>query len=184
MTTQYCYTDSPLGKLLLVGDFHGLSVINFQSGPKPLLPESCWRKDAAFFVNAILQLDEYFTGQRQRFSLRINPQGSDFQRQVLAAVARIPYGQTASYKDIARIVRKPKSTRAVGSANRNNPLPIVIPCHRVLGANGKLTGFAGGIATKQWLLDLERGLHAAAEPVDEALCADGVSDQVASEALA
>lgn len=157
MTTHYCYTDSPFGKLLLVGDFQGLSLINFQDGEAPMLPESDWRKDAAFFVNAILQLKEYYVGNRQRFSLRLNPKGSEFQREVLAAVARIPYGETASYADIARIVGKPKSARAVGTANRNNPLPIMVPCHRVMGANGKMTGSVGGIEVKQYLLDLEAG---------------------------
>ena len=137
--------------------FQGLSLINFQEGDEPVLPEAHWRKDAAFFVNAIVQLKEYFEGRRQRFSLRLNPKGSDFQREVLAAVARIPYGETASYSDIARVVGKPKSVRAVGTANRTNPIPFMIPCHRVIGSNGKLTGFTGGIEFKQWLLDLEAG---------------------------
>ena len=157
MTTHYCYTDSPFGKLLLVGDFQGLSLINFQDGIAPVLPEAHWRKDAAFFVNAIVQLKEYYAGKRQRFSLRLNPSGSEFQRQVLAIVARIPYGETASYADIARMVGKPKSVRAVGAANRTNPIPIMIPCHRVIGTNGKLTSFNGGIERKQWMLDLEAG---------------------------
>ncbi len=156
MTIHYCYTDTEFGRLLLAGDFQGLSLINFVDGPEPALPESNWRKDAAFFVNAIVQLNEYFQGKRQRFSLRLNPRGTDFQREVLAAVARIPYGSTASYKDIARIVGKAKSVRAVAAANRANPIPIMIPCHRVIGSNGKITGFTGGIELKQRLLDLER----------------------------
>ena len=169
MTIHYCYTDSPFGKLLLVGDFQGLSHVNFQDGSAPLLPEAHWRKDAAFFVNAIVQLKEYFAGERLRFSLRLNPKGSDFQRQVLEVVSRIPYGETASYSDIARMVGKPKSVRAVGTSNRNNPLPIIIPCHRVIGSNGKLTGFSGGAEFKQWLLDLEAGKHAPMiDEVDEA----------------
>jgi len=157
MTTHYCYTDSPFGKLLLVGDFQGLSHVNFQDGSAPMLPEAEWRKDAAFFVNAIVQLKEYFAGKRVRFSLRLNPQGSEFQRQVLEVVSRIPYGETSSYADIARMVGKPKASRAVGTCNRTNPIPIMIPCHRVVGSNGKLTGFSGGIEFKQWLLDLEAG---------------------------
>lgn len=165
MTIHYCYTDSPLGRLLLAGDFQGLSLINFQDGSMPALPEKHWRKDAAFFVTAIIQLQEYFAGQRQCFSLRLNPSGSEFQLSVLEVVARIPYGETASYADVARIVGKPKAVRAVGSANRNNPLPIVIPCHRVIGSNGRLTGFNGGLEAKEWLLDLE-GL-AAEQPRDQ-----------------
>lgn len=160
MTIHYCYTDSPFGKLLLVGDFQGLSHVNFQDGSAPILPEAHWRKDAAFFVNAIMQLKEYFAGERLKFSLRLNPKGSDFQRQVLEVVARIPYGETTSYSDIARMVGKPKAVRAVGTSNRNNPIPIIVPCHRVIGSNGKLTGFSGGVECKQWLLNLEAGKHA------------------------
>ena len=168
MTTHYCYTDSPFGKLLLVGDFQGLSHVNFQDGSAPMLPEAEWRKDAAFFVNAIVQLKEYFAGERVRFSLRLNPKGSDFQRQVLEVVSRIPYGETSSYGDIARMVGKPKASRAVGTCNRTNPIPIMIPCHRVVGSNGKLTGFSGGIEFKQWLLDLEAGkLEEVVEPTIE-----------------
>ena len=155
MTKHYCYTDTPLGKILLAGDFQGLSLINFQDGPAPVLPEKHWRKDAAYFVQAIIQLQEYFAGKRQRFSLRLNPSGTEFQLKVLEVVARIPYGETASYADIARIVGKPKAVRAVGAANRTNPLPIVVPCHRVVGSNGRLTGFNGGLEAKQWLLELE-----------------------------
>lgn len=166
MTKHYCYTDSPLGKLLLAGDFQGLSLINFQDGPSPALPESSWRKDAAFFVTAIIQLQEYFEGKRQRFSLRLNPSGSDFQLEVLSVVSRIPYGETASYADVARIVGRPKAVRAVGAANRGNPLPIVIPCHRVIGSNGRLTGFNGGLEAKQWLIELE-GLSTSEHEVED-----------------
>ena len=166
MTVHYCYTESPLGKLLLAGDFQGLLMLNFQEGSYPALPDPSWRRDAAFFVNAIVQLQEYFSGTRQRFSLRLNPQGTAFQKQVLEVVARIPYGETASYGDIARYVGKPKAVRAVGSANRKNPLPIFIPCHRVIGSDGKLTGFNGGLDAKRWLLELE-GLYDAAEEEPE-----------------
>ncbi len=171
MTIHYCYTDSPFGKLLLVGDFQGLSHVNFQEGSTPILPEAHWRKDAAFFVNAIMQLKEYFAGDRLKFSLRLNPKGSDFQRKVLEVVSRIPYGETASYSDIARMVGKPKAVRAVGTSNRNNPIPIIVPCHRVIGSNGKLTGFSGGVEFKQWLLDLEAGKHVPV--VDESDESDG-----------
>ena len=157
MQIHYCYTSTPVGDLMLVGDAAGLKYINFQQGPEPMLPESEWRKDAAYFVNAIVQLTEYFAGTRTRFALRLNPVGTDFQRQVLQIVARIPYGQTASYADIARVLKKPRAVRAVGGANRKNPLPIVVPCHRVIGSDGKLTGFNGGLERKEWLLALENG---------------------------
>jgi len=157
MQVHYCYTDSPVGKLLLAGDYNGLMCLGFQQGPEPILPELNWRKDAAFFVNPIMQLQEYFAGKRKRFALRLNPSGTDFQIKVLEALLRIPYGDTASYADIARLLKSPKAVRAVGSANRRNPLPIFIPCHRVIGSNGKLTGFNGGLERKSMLLALERG---------------------------
>lgn len=156
MQIYYCYTGSPLGKLLLVGDAHGLAKIGFQEGPSPVFPEGHWRKDAAFFVSAIVQLEEYFSGKRSRFCLRLNPSGTDFQCKVLEAVCRVPYGATASYSDIARLVDNPRAVRAVGSANSRNPLPIVIPCHRVIGRDGTLTGYNGGLERKEWLLELER----------------------------
>ncbi|MBT8148785.1 MAG: methylated-DNA--[protein]-cysteine S-methyltransferase [Pseudomonadales bacterium] len=155
MQTHYCYTQSPVGELMLVGDANGLKYITFQDGPEPLFPENDWRKDAAHFVNAIVQLKEYFAGQRSRFALRLQPEGTDFQLRVLEAVARIPYGQTASYTDIARLLKNPRAVRAVGSANRKNPLPIVVPCHRVIGSDGRLAGFVGGLERKEWLLELE-----------------------------
>lgn len=155
MQTYYCYTDSPLGQLLLAGNFNGLSYVGFQDGPEPVFPERDWRRDAAFFVNAILQFKEFFRGERKQFCLRLNPAGSDFQLKVLEAVTRVPYGTTASYTDIARLVKNPRAVRAVGSANRKNPLPIVIPCHRIIGRDGSLTGYNGGLERKEWLLNLE-----------------------------
>ena len=159
MQIHYCYTDSPLGKLLLAGDYNGLCYLGFQEGPEPIFPEASWRRDAAYFVNAILQLKEYFTGQRRRFSLRLHPSGSDFQLSVLEAVARVPYGDTASYSDIARLLNNPRAVRAVGSANRKNPLPIIIPCHRIVSQSG-IGGYGGHtegavLAIKDWLLHHE-----------------------------
>lgn len=187
MSKTYCYTETPLGSLLLAGDFQGLAVINFQDanllGNKtPMLPESHWRKDAAFFVNAIVQFREYFAGQRQRFSLRLNPLGSEFEREVLAAISRIPYGETVSYKDVARYVGKPKSVRAVASACHRNPLPIMIPCHRVIGANGKPTGSQRGVDLRLKMLDMEKsGSH---WPTDKAggKSKQGELDQAMSDA--
>ena len=155
MQTHYCYTNSPVGELMLAGDANGLRYISFQQGPEPRFPENGWRKDAAHFVNAIVQLKEYFAGERSRFALRLQPEGTEFQLRVLDAVMRIPYGQTASYRDIARLLDNPRAVRAVGSANRKNPLPIVVPCHRVIGSDGRLVGFIGGLERKEWLLALE-----------------------------
>ena len=136
MTTHYCYTESPLGRILLVGDFQGLSRLNIQEGPAPL-PRNTLAQDGAFFMTAIIQLNEYFAGDRQQFNLRLNPEGSEFQRLILSSVARIPYGETASYSDIARAVGKPKAVKSIASAMKNNNLPIILPCHRVVSRSGK-----------------------------------------------
>ncbi len=101
------------------------------------------------------QLDEYFAGERQDFSVNLKPAGTPFQLSVLEALQAIPYGRTATYRDIAEAIGRPSAVRAVGAANGRNPLPIVIPCHRVIGADGNLTGFGGGLAAKQYLLSLE-----------------------------
>jgi methylated-DNA-[protein]-cysteine S-methyltransferase len=164
MQMHYCYTESPVGKLLLAGDYNGLTHMGFQNGPAPVLPEPDWRMDAAYFVNPIMQLQEYFSGRRNQFAVRLNPSGTDFQLSVLDAVSRIPFGDTVSYGDIARVLKTPKAVRAVGAANRRNPLPIFIPCHRVIGSNGKLTGFNGGLERKSLLLALEKGEYVLPEP--------------------
>ncbi len=161
MTTHYCYTESPLGRILLVGDFQGLSRLNIQDGPSPLLPEMHWRKDGAFFMTVIIQLNEYFAGNRQQFKLRLNPIGSEFQRQILMSVARIPFGETASYSDIARAVGKPKAVRSIASAMKKNTLPIILPCHRVVSRSGKPSGYNGGASAREWLMNLESGQYQA-----------------------
>ena len=116
---------------------------------------------------AVMQLRDYFAGQRLEFSLPYSLAITDFQRRVLEKVADVPYGETKTYGEIAREVRNPRAARAVGLANRNNPLAILIPCHRIVGANGKLTGYATGIEKKEWLLAHE-ARTAAHHPVDKA----------------
>jgi len=115
-----------------------------------------WQPTKTRYTDCVRQLDEYFDGKRQTFSLNLAPQGTPFQRQVWDALLQIPYGVTRSYQDIARAIGNPKAVRAVGGSNARNPIAIVIPCHRVIGANGKLTGYAGGLKYKRALLDLER----------------------------
>jgi methylated-DNA-[protein]-cysteine S-methyltransferase len=159
MTIQYCFTDSPVGRLLLVGNHQGLLKINFQDGHTPMLPESNWRKDAAFFMTAIIQLNEYFSGKRKKFSIRLNMDVTDFQKQVLALTSRIPYGEIVSYSDIAKACGKPKSIRAVGIAISKNPFPILIPCHRTEHVTKKTSDFVGGEKYKAILLDLEKGTN-------------------------
>lgn len=152
----YTYVDSPVGSLLLAGDEEALEVISFPSGSKARNPRPAWRRYDEPFRRARQQLEEYFAGTRRDFELPLGPRTSPFQARVLDALRAIPYGETRSYKDIAIALGDPRAVRAVGSANGSNPLPIVIPCHRVIGSDGSLTGFGGGLPTKRFLLDLER----------------------------
>jgi methylated-DNA-[protein]-cysteine S-methyltransferase len=147
--------DSPIGRLLLAGDGDSLIQVGFQSGPRPLQPAADWIADGAPFRGAIAQLGEYFAGERRRFDLPLAPQGTEFQRRVWRALTEIPYGETVSYGELARRIGKPSAPRAVGLANGANPLPIIVPCHRVIGADGSLTGFGGGLPIKRKLLALE-----------------------------
>ena len=151
----YCWFDSPIGKLLLAGDMQGLHWLGFPHGKGHLEPRSDWVADDDFFVETRRQLSAYFKGELKQFSLALAPQGTEFQLTVLEALQRIPYGETRSYGELARDIGRPNASRAVGAANGRNPLPIVIPCHRVIGSNGTLTGFGGGLEIKQFLLDLE-----------------------------
>ena len=117
--------------------------------------ESTWVKDADPFKEVSLQLDGYFAGDRRQFDLALAPEGTEFQRRVWSALTEIAYGETWSYGELARHIGKPKASRAVGAANGQNPIPVIIPCHRVIGSSGKLTGFGGGLQTKEYLLGLE-----------------------------
>lgn len=153
---HYSYMDSPIGRLLLAGNRGELQIIGFSSGAKARGADPEWQRSDEYFDKVKRQLSEYFEGERQVFDLNLAPRASAFQAQVLGELQKIPYGETRSYRDIAVAVGNPKAVRAVGGANGNNPIPIVIPCHRVVGANGSLTGFGGGVETKRFLLDLER----------------------------
>lgn len=157
-TIRFRHIDSPVGALTIAASDAGLHAIEFP-GDSYLLPRRDWREgDHPLLARAQAQLDEYFTGSRKRFDLPLAPQGTPFQRQVWFALATIPYGQTRSYAQIAAQLQRPTATRAVGAANGRNPLPIVLPCHRVIGADGSLTGFSGGLPTKRFLLELEGAL--------------------------
>ena len=148
--------DSPVGPLLLAADDAGLRLIEFQSPRHPMPRGSDWREgDNDALMQARVQLKEYFGGHRRSFDLPLSPRGTTFQLSVWHALTEIPYGQTRSYGQQAARIGQPQSVRAVGAANGRNPLPIVIPCHRVIGANGSLTGFGGGLPVKQFLLRLE-----------------------------
>lgn len=151
----YCYLDTPIGDLLLAGDEEALCLVGFPEGSMRREPESDWIFSDKPFAAAREQLTAYFAGERKTFDLKLNPVGTEFQLQVLDELQKIPYGITASYGDIAKRIGRPKAVRAVGAANGRNPIPIIIPCHRVIGSTGKLTGFGGGIPTKKALLKLE-----------------------------
>jgi methylated-DNA-[protein]-cysteine S-methyltransferase len=151
----YQYMETPIGKLLLAGDGEKLTLLGFPTGSMARRHESDWKQDPAPFADVRQQLEQYFAGQRQQFDLPLAPQGTDFQQRVWGALQEIPFGETWSYGQLARHIGKPKASRAVGAANGLNPIPVIIPCHRVIGASGKLTGFGGGLETKRYLLDLE-----------------------------
>ena len=160
--TYYTYIDTPVGKLMLAGcDDHGLRYIAFQCGKGTMAPKPEWKQSAAPFRAVERQLREYFQGKRTAFDVKLHPKGTPFQKSVWKALAGIPYGETRSYGDIAKAVGRPAAVRAVGLANGRNPLPIVVPCHRVIGASGKLVGYGGGLAVKQALLDREREVSVA-----------------------
>jgi methylated-DNA-[protein]-cysteine S-methyltransferase len=154
--TSYTRIESPIGPLLLAADEAGLREIRFVNGRHPAKPESDWKEDPAPLKETARQLHAYFTGELEDFDLRLDPEGTPFQREVWRRLCDIPYGETISYGELAGRMGYPKAARAVGLANGSNPIPIVIPCHRVIGSNGKLTGYGGGLPIKEKLLALER----------------------------
>jgi methylated-DNA-[protein]-cysteine S-methyltransferase len=155
---SYAYLESPVGPLLLAGDADGLLLISFPCGRRPCQPSASWVRDEGALVDASAQLRSYFAGELQEFSLPLRAQGTPFQNRVWSALKAIPFGATLSYGELARRIGQPSAARAVGAANGANPLPIVVPCHRVIGADHTLTGFGGGLATKRFLLAHEARL--------------------------
>jgi len=152
----YQYMESPVGTLLVAGDEKGLRLISFPKNGKPDLPEPHWVHNPEPLQGALNQLEAYFAGKLKTFSLNVCLDVTPFQKKVLTTLRRVPYGKTISYGELAEKIGTPKASRAVGQANAKNPIPVVIPCHRVIGSNGKLTGFGGGVAVKKALLDLEQ----------------------------
>jgi methylated-DNA-[protein]-cysteine S-methyltransferase len=164
---RYCELQSPVGILTLVGDEKGLREISFANathGRETWAKELRAAEDIEPFREAISQLEAYFAGKLSHFDLPIAPEGTRFQLQCWSVLRAIPYGQTVSYGEIARRVGRPAAYRAVGAANGRNPIPIIIPCHRVVGADGSLTGFGGGLPIKRRLLELEFRHRAELEP--------------------
>jgi methylated-DNA-[protein]-cysteine S-methyltransferase len=156
----YDYFDSPVGKLLLVMKPKGLAHIYFENCRYGIDIDPEWKRDAKPFADVRSQLTGYFAGTLKEFDLPLAPAGTPFQLAVWRELLTIPYGDTTSYGDIARRVADVSASRAVGAANGQNPLSIVVPCHRVIGANGTLTGYGGGLPRKKFLLDLEQRHHA------------------------
>ena len=158
MTTTRVHTtiDSPVGPLRLVREGDALCGLHFLDGRDGDAPDDA-SEDASAFEDVRRQLHEYFAGTRRRFDLRLAPEGTAFQRQVWAELVRIPYGETISYGELAGRIANPRAVRAVGLANGANPIAIVVPCHRVIGSSGSLTGYGGGLDRKRFLLNLERG---------------------------
>ncbi|MGY8839992.1 methylated-DNA--[protein]-cysteine S-methyltransferase [Candidatus Njordibacter sp. Uisw_039] len=155
MQLEYTYMETPVGQLMLAGEGEVLHHLSFPSGKMCFKPKPDWDYHAAAFKQTRHQIDDYFAGQLKRFDLALAPSGTEFQMQVLGALQKIPFGQMRSYKDIAEAIGRPNSMRAVGAANGRNPIPLIIPCHRVVGADGSLTGFGGGLDAKAFLLRLE-----------------------------
>lgn len=151
----YCYCDSPIGRMLLVGENGMLEELHFPKAAEQLEIPTNWQENETFFKEHLRQLHQYFGGERQEFHLPLAAKGTPFQERVWRELCKIPFGKTASYGEIAERIGNPKACRAVGMANKKNPIPIIIPCHRIIGKNGSLTGFGGGLSVKKQLLDLE-----------------------------
>ncbi len=153
MELHIAYYVSPIGIIEITGNEEGISTIYFieeQKKPSEKVHES--------LRECTYQLEEYFTGIRKEFGLKLNPQGSEFQQKVWAKLLEVPFGRTNSYLDISRKLGDANATRAVGNANGSNPLSIIVPCHRVIGSSGKLTGYSGGVWRKEWLLNHEKSI--------------------------
>lgn len=162
MTTYVHAMPSPLGELTLLSDGTALTGLYMPSPKSAPQIDETWKRDAAPLQSAVAQLEAYFAGELLTFDIPVTSKGTAFQQRVWSALREIPYGQTRSYRDIAEHIGAPKAVRAVGLANGRNPVSIVVPCHRVVGANGSLTGYGGGLHNKQLLLDLEK--RVAGEP--------------------
>ncbi len=166
-TVFHRFHESPVGPLRLAASDAGVHAVEFHAQRHPVPGKAGWQAGDHPLLDVLAaQLDEYFQGRRMQFDLPLAPRGTDFQRTVWHALATIPFGQTLSYAQLASRIGKPAAMRAVGAANGRNPIPIVLPCHRVIGADGSLTGFGGGLPTKRFLLELEGALPAEAAPSD------------------
>ena len=150
--------NTSLCEMIIVGDENGITHLHLNcqhTQPKQFSIDRSWERNRSFFAEEVKQIEDYLAGKRKHFDIVVNPQGTAFQHMVWDILAEIPFGETMSYGDIAEKLNKPGAARAVGLANAKNPIPIIIPCHRVVGADGDLTGYAFGVAVKEKLLELE-----------------------------
>ena len=157
--------NTPIGLLTIACDVSGLRYVLFENAKYDAPGRDEWQRELGPTRVAREQIEQYFAGERQSFDLPLNPIGTDFQKKTWAMLAEIPFGQTWSYAELAGKIAAPKAVRAVGAANGRNPLAIILPCHRVIGSNGSLTGFAGGLSTKKWLLEHEGALDQGETPL-------------------
>jgi len=151
----YTTFESPVGPLLLAGESNALRLVSFETSKHAALPRPELQQNAEAFAEVIRQLQAYFGGDLKEFDLPLALEGTEFQLRVWKALRKIPYGETISYAQLAERIGNPKAVRAVGLANGSNPIPIIVPCHRVIGSDGSLTGFGGGLSAKKRLLELE-----------------------------
>lgn len=179
----YTTIDSPIGPLTLVRDDAGLTGV-YMPGHRPAPDEATFgERDDTAFADAVEQFGEYWSGERTRFTLPLSPAGTEFQQRVWQALREVPYGETRTYRWIAETIGQPTAVRAVGLANSRNPLSIVVPCHRVVGASGALTGYAGGVERKRFLLDHESGAALAVDAADASGATDASGASGAADGL-
>jgi methylated-DNA-[protein]-cysteine S-methyltransferase len=155
----YTTIESPIGDLLLVGDGRTLHRLNMQNGRHPVAIDRRWERADEPAADVRRQLTDYFAGERQTFELPLTLSGNSFEMRVWSELRAIPYGETISYGELAKRIGEPTAARAVGVANARNPVAVIVPCHRVIGADGSLTGYGGGLQRKRFLLDLEAGVR-------------------------
>ena len=156
MTTYYQLHESPVGELLLISNGEALTALHMTAGRYVPSVNVDWQHaEQPVLTQTRRELDEYFTGKRRTFSMPLAPTGTDFQKQAWIALTKIPFGEKRTYGQQAAIIGRPKAVRAIGAANGKNPIGIIVPCHRVIGADGTLTGYAGGLHNKEFLLKLE-----------------------------
>jgi methylated-DNA-[protein]-cysteine S-methyltransferase len=163
----YTELDSPIGELLLLGDGRSLHGLYMQEGRTGSEISPAWKRSADPFTAVRKQLEEYFAGRRTTFDVPLKMAGTAFQRRVWSELREVPYGQSISYGELARRIGIPSASRAVGTANGLNPIAVIVPCHRVIGSDGSLTGYGGGLERKRFLLDLEAGALTLAESARE-----------------